>query len=102
LLEKNLEISKVSPELLNEIINEELKKPLKIDYEDIKNALDPKKFIESHDSLGGPSPSIVEAAIANRSMKILEFQKIVENEKLKLEKALKNLNKIVASYRLSN
>ncbi|MEM3506999.1 MAG: lyase family protein, partial [Candidatus Bathyarchaeia archaeon] len=102
LIEEKIEISRISPELLDEILNKELKEPLKIDREDIKNALDPKNFIALHDVLGGPSPSIVKEAIANRNRKILEFEKIIENKKSRLEKALENLNKIVASYSLSN
>lgn len=99
LFEKNLEASKISSSLLEEIINKELKISLKIDYEDIKSALDPKKFIDSHNALGGPSPSIVKKMITNRSKKILDFQKKIEKEKLKLENAFKNLNKIIKSYK---
>ncbi|MEM2896309.1 MAG: argininosuccinate lyase [Candidatus Bathyarchaeia archaeon] len=99
LIEKDLEISKISPEALNKAVNEELKRSVKIDYRDIKSALDPKKFIELHKALGGPSPPMVKAMIINRNTKILEFQKMIEDEKLRLEKALKNLNKIIATYR---
>jgi argininosuccinate lyase len=66
LMEKNLSLSMLSPELLNNTAKESAGITLDVKLADIKNCIDPQKFVESHNALGGPAPKEVKRMLTSR------------------------------------
>lgn len=87
LLDKNLELSELKPELINRTAKEVAGIKLAIEIEDIKDHINPKKFVESHKVTGGPAPTEVERMLKNRRELIKKSKASLKEKKLKLEEA---------------
>jgi len=77
--EKKLNIDQIDSRLLDAISIKVYGKPLLIDNDKVKEALDPKKSVERRRVVGGPSPKIVERAL-------MEREKVLENLSSEIEK----------------
>jgi argininosuccinate lyase len=56
LLDKKLALSSLTPRLVNKTAKDFAGITLAIKLADIKDSIDPKKFVESHKAMGGPAP----------------------------------------------
>jgi len=66
LLDNNLTLSNLTPEQLNKTAQECAEIILDVKLADIKQATDPKKFVESHKTKGGPAPVEVKRILNSR------------------------------------
>jgi argininosuccinate lyase len=66
LLDNNLTLSDLTPEQLNKTAQECAEIILDVKLADIKQATDPKKFVESHKTKGGPAPAEVKRMLNSR------------------------------------
>ncbi|MBS7611351.1 argininosuccinate lyase [Candidatus Bathyarchaeota archaeon] len=92
-LKRGLKPDEVDSRLLNEVSMKVYGKPLDLTDEDVKNALDPEKFVKARKVIGGPSPSTVEEALKRREnmLNILKSEvERLENREAEVEKRLKN------------
>jgi argininosuccinate lyase len=87
LLDKNLELSDLTPELLNKTAKEVAGIKLTIKIKDIKDHINPKKFVEKHKATGGPAPTEVERMLKNRREMINKSITSLKEKKLKLKEA---------------
>jgi hypothetical protein len=95
-MEKNLSLSMLSPELLNNTAKESAGITLDVKLADIKNCIDPQKFVESHNALGGPAPKEVKRMLTSRKKLTTQTKTSLENHKTGLENADKQLASAVA------
>ena len=65
-MEKELGLDQIDSKLLDMISVRVYGKPLAVDNDKIKDALDPRKSVERRKVVGGPSPEIVEKALKRR------------------------------------
>jgi len=91
-------LSEVTPELLAKISEEILGSPLSVKPEDLRKAINPASFIESHNVRGGPSGREVERMISMRKSLISKFKDNVASLRRRIEDSISNLNFIVESY----
>lgn len=91
LMEKKLSLSMLSPELLNNAAKESAGITLDIKMADIKTCIDPQKFVESHNILGGPAPKEVKRMLTNRKQLVSQTKTRLENHKNWLINADKQL-----------
>jgi len=87
LLDKNLDLSDLKPELINKIAKEYAGINLAIKIEDIKECINPKKFVENHKATGGPAPTEVERMLKNREKLIKNSKTNLKEKKLRLKEA---------------
>ena len=59
LLDNKLALSDLTPELLNKTAKDSAGITLAVKLADIKDSIDPQKFVESHKAMGGPAPTEV-------------------------------------------
>jgi argininosuccinate lyase len=101
LLDKKLVLSSLKPELLNKTAKDVAGLTLAVKLADIKDSIDPKKFVESHNTLGGPAPAEVKRMLKNRKQLTAKSKKSLETHKKGLEKADLQLNSAVQNYALT-
>ncbi len=92
-LKRGLKPDEVDSRLLNEVSMKVYGKQLDLTDEDVKNALDPEKFVKARKVIGGPSPDTVEEALKRRGnmLNILKSEvERLENREAEVEKHLKN------------
>lgn len=93
-LKRGLKPDEVDSKLLNEVSVKVYGKPVDLTDEDVKNALNPEKFVSVRSVIGGPSPRTVEEALKRRE-KTLEFLQSeierLENKEVAVEKSLENI-----------
>ena len=95
--EKNVAAYEVTSEMLDEAAVKIIGRPLKMDEEEIRQALDPVHFVEAHNSVGGVAPSEVKRMIKDR-MKRLEGAEERQAERVnRLKKAHELLDAQVSS-----
>jgi argininosuccinate lyase len=87
LLENNLKLSDLKPELINKTAKEYAGINLAVELEDIKDRINPKKFVESHKAMGGPAPTEVERMLKNRLELIKKSEDNLNEKNLILKKA---------------
>jgi argininosuccinate lyase len=87
LLDNNLELSDLKPELIKKIAKEYTGINLVIKIEDIKEHISPKKFVESHKTTGGPAPTEVERMLKYREELIKKSKTNLKEKKLRLNEA---------------
>ncbi|MEM2850035.1 MAG: argininosuccinate lyase [Candidatus Bathyarchaeia archaeon] len=92
-LKRGLKPDEVDSRLLNEASMKVYGKPLGLTDEDVKNALDPEKFVNARKVMGGPSPNTVEEALKRRENMLNALKSEIErleNREAEVEKRLKN------------
>jgi len=92
-LKRGLKPGEVDSRLLNEVSERVYGKPADLTDEEVKNALNPEKFISARSIIGGPSPSTVEEALKRREelLSILKCKvECLENREVEVERSLNN------------
>ena len=92
LLDNNLTLSDLTPEQLNKTAQECAEIILDVKLADIKQATDPKKFVESHKTKGGPAPAEVKRMLNSRKHLTDQTKTTLTNKKGELAAADIKLN----------
>ncbi len=100
LLDKEMALSELTPELLNKTAKHSAGITLAVELADIKDSIDPKNFVESHKTMGGPAPSEVKRMLKNRKHLTSQSKMNLKEKKGKLEKADKRLKSSIQHYKL--
>ncbi|MBS7654626.1 MAG: argininosuccinate lyase [Candidatus Bathyarchaeia archaeon] len=98
LIENGKTLLDATPELLSEVSNSFLQKPLVIKSEDLEKAIDLKSFIESHSVRGGPSKREVERMIYHRKSLLHQFRSEVSSRRKKIEDSIGMLDSLSNFY----
>jgi argininosuccinate lyase len=99
LLDKKLALSDLKPELLNKTAKEVAGISLAVKLVDIKESIDPKKFVESHKTVGGPAPVEVKRMLKARKQSTSQSKASIKQHKNSLEKTDSQLKFVVQSYK---
>jgi argininosuccinate lyase len=99
LLDKKLAINDLTPELLNKTAEESEGITLTVKLVDIKDSIDPKKFVESHKAMGGPAPAEVKRMLKIRLQLISQSKTNFKEQACRLERADKQLKSAVQNYK---
>ena len=100
LLDSKLALSDLTPELLNKAAKDSAEITLSVKLEDIKDSIDPKRFVESHKILGGPAPTEVKRMLTSRKQLISQSKISLQEHKSRLQEADTQLKSTVQRYRL--
>jgi len=100
LLDKGMALSELTPELLNKTAKDVAEITLAIKLADIKDSVNPKKFVENHKTMGGPAPAEVKRMLKNRKQLTAQSKTNLKEKKGMLEKADKQLKSVVQRYKL--
>jgi argininosuccinate lyase len=98
LLDKKLALSDLKPEMLNKTAKVVAGITLAVKVADIKDSIDPKKFVESHNTLGGPAPKEVKRMLKNRKQLTGHSKKSLKTHKKGLETADQQLKTAVQNH----
>ena len=102
LLDKEMALSDLTPELLNKTAKDSAGITLAVKPADIKDSIDPKKFVESHKTMGGPAPAEVKRMLKNRKQMTSQSKTSLKEQKSKLEEADSQLKSVVQRYSSSH
>jgi argininosuccinate lyase len=100
LLDKKLALSYLTPELLNKTAKDSAGITLAAKLADIKDSIDPKKFVESHKTMGGPAPAEVKRMLTYRKQLTSQSKTSLKEQKSRLEEADMQLKSAVQHYKL--
>jgi argininosuccinate lyase len=92
LLDNNLGLSDLTPEQLNKAAQECAEIILDVKVADIKNSINPKMFVESHKTKGGPAPAEVKRMLSVRKQVAAQTKATLTNKKGELAAADIKLN----------
>ena len=98
LAESNLTLKDVTPQLLRDVAKKTAGILLNVSIEDIRDSIDPVKFIEVHKTLGGPSPVEVKRMLRNRKGRLKNSQSWALKKGSHLRKAENKLVSIMNTY----
>ena len=98
LIDKKLALSDLSPELLNKTAKDCAGITLAVKLDDIIDAIDPQKCVESHKTLGGPAPAEVKRMLKNRLALLSKSKTSLKDQKSRLEEADVELQSAVQRY----
>ena len=98
LLDKKLPLSSLKPELLNKTAKDVAGITLAVKLKDIKDSIDPKKFVESHKAMGGPAPAEVKRMLKSRKQLTSHSKESLKEHKNRLEEADLQLKSAVQRY----
>ncbi|MGB9959291.1 MAG: argininosuccinate lyase [Candidatus Bathyarchaeales archaeon] len=101
LISKGLTLNNVTPELVNRVAGS-FGFALNVKTEDLREAVDLQKIVESHNVVGGPSPKEVARMLKIRKEQSLLAKSEVAKRKLELEKAYEQMQSIIKSYLTSS
>jgi len=87
LLDKKMQLSDLKPELLNKTAKDVAGITLAVKPADIKDSIDPKKFVESHKAVGGPAPAEVKRMLTSRKQLTSHSKQSLKEHKNRLEAA---------------
>ncbi|MEM3173386.1 MAG: argininosuccinate lyase [Candidatus Bathyarchaeia archaeon] len=87
-----------TPETLAEISREILGSPIHVNAEELRRAIDPACFVESHSVRGGPSRREVERMISARRAALSQRKGSIEALRRCIEESIDALNTIAKSY----
>ena len=90
----------MTPKLVNKIAKESAEITLTVKVKDIKDSIDPQKFVEKHKTIGGPAPTEVKRMLKNRKQLISQSKANLKEKKAELEEANRQLNSAVQRYKL--
>ena len=97
LIENNQSLLDTTPEMLQEAAKI-LGLTLRVDMEDIRSAVDPANFVESHSARGGPSIKEVSRMIDARETTSSRLQSQISEKQNRLLDANGKLGQIIGSY----
>ncbi|MGB9853257.1 MAG: argininosuccinate lyase [Candidatus Bathyarchaeales archaeon] len=97
LVNKGLTFNSVTAELLNKIASS-FGFTLNVKDEDLQEAVDLLKIVESHDVMGGPSPNKVDRMLKTRKEWSLSAKSRLAKRKLEADKAYEQMQLIIKSY----
>jgi argininosuccinate lyase len=100
LLDKKLALSSLTPRLVNKTAKDFAGITLAIKLADIKDSIDPKKFVESHKAMGGPAPVEVKRMLKNRLQLTRQSKTSLKEQTCRLEEADMQLESAVQHYML--
>ncbi len=92
----------MTPELLQKVIQDSFRLSLSINAKDVRESIDPLKFIESHKARGGPSPKEVKRMLKVRKQWTTLSQSNLLKKKLELDESNDQLQSLTQSYSSSN
>ena len=95
--EKGMSADEVTAEILDEAATLVIDKALHFSDAEVREALDPKHFVEAHNILGAVSPTEVERMIQTREVGIEEAKQRQTERKERLKKARQMLEEELAS-----
>ncbi|MEM1607123.1 MAG: argininosuccinate lyase [Candidatus Bathyarchaeia archaeon] len=98
LMEEGKNLYDATPEKLAEISRKILGSPIHVNAEELRRAIDPACFIESHSVRGGPSKREVERMISARRAVLNQYRGSIEALRRSVEKSISALNAIAESY----
>ncbi|MEM3054847.1 MAG: lyase family protein, partial [Candidatus Bathyarchaeia archaeon] len=101
LISKGLTLNSVTPELLNKASNS-FGFMLNVKHEDLQEAVDLLKIVESHNVMGGPSPNEVERMLKTRKEWSLLAKSKLSKRKLEVDKAYEEMRAVIKSYLTSS
>jgi argininosuccinate lyase len=101
LLEKKLTLSDLTPESLNKIAKDSAGTTISVKLADIKDSINPKKFVESHKTTGGPAPTEVKRMLINRKQLIKQSKTNLKEQTCKIEEADVQLKSVVQRHKLN-
>jgi len=102
LLDNEMTLSDLKPELLQKAAQDSAGLTLNVKLEDIQESIDPSKFVESHKTKGGPSPTEVKRMLKNRKQLTTQSKTNLKKKKSKLEEADSQLKSVVQRYSSSD
>ncbi len=100
LLDKKLTLSDLTPESLNKTAKDSAGITIAVKLTDIKESIDPKKFVESHGATGGPAPTEVKRMLINRKRFTSLSKTSLKEKKCRLEEADLQLKSVIQRYKL--
>ncbi len=100
LLDKKLALSDLTPESLNKTAKDSAGITIAVKLADIKESIDPKKFVESHGATGGPAPREVKRMLINRKRFTSLSKTSLREQKCRLEEADLQLKSVIQRYKL--
>jgi argininosuccinate lyase len=95
LLDKKLALSELTPQLLNKTAEDVAEITIAVKLADIKHSVDPKEFVESHKTMGGPAPAEVKRMLKNRKQLTSQSKTSLKEKKEMLKKADQQLKSVV-------
>jgi argininosuccinate lyase len=98
LLDKKQALSSLKPELLNKTAKDVAGITLAVKLADIKDSIDPKKFVESHNVMGGPAPAEVKRMLKNRKQLTRKSKASIKYHENSLEEYDLQLAALLAPY----
>jgi argininosuccinate lyase len=98
LVDTEITLSDLTPELLNKTAKDSAGITISVKLADIKDSIDPKKFVESHKTMGGPAPIEVKRMLKNRKQLTSQSKTSLKEQKSRLEEADVQLKSAVQRY----
>jgi argininosuccinate lyase len=98
LVDTEIALSDLTPELLNKTAKDSAGITISVKLADIKDSIDPKKFVESHKTMGGPAPIEVKRMLKNRKQLTSQSKTSLKEQKSRLEEADVQLKSAVQRY----
>jgi argininosuccinate lyase len=98
LLDKKLNLSDVTPALLQKAAKDSAGLALNVKAADIQESNDPVKFVESHKARGGPSPAEVKRMLKNRRQLTAQSKLNLKDKQSKLDEVESQLKAVVKGY----
>jgi argininosuccinate lyase len=93
-LERDMVATDVTAEFVEEVAQETLGRRLGLSEEQVRRALDPVAFVESHDVKGGPAPKEVGRMVEARRQRLTEEQQRQLGRRNRLETAAAKLDQV--------
>ncbi|MGQ9584947.1 MAG: argininosuccinate lyase [Anaerolineae bacterium] len=94
-VEAGLVATDVTAALVEEVAQETLGRSLGLSEEQVRKALDPVRFVETHDLPGGPAPREVLRMVQARRERLAEEQRRQADRRARLEAAARKLDQAV-------
>ena len=98
LLDKKMALSNLTPELLNKTAKKSAGITISVKLTDIKDSIDPQKFVDSHKTMGGPAPAEVNRMLKNRKQLTSQSKTSLKEQKSRLKEADLQLKSVVQRY----
>ena len=98
LLDTKMALSDLTPELLNKTAKESAGITISVKLTNIKDSIDPQKFVESHKTMGGPAPAEVKRMLKNRKQLTNQSKTNLKEQKSRLNEADMQLKSVVQRY----
>lgn len=97
-LSKGMSAQEITLPLVNEAARKITGKPLSLDEEGLRQALNPDHFVRVRSLAGGPNPDVVRGMIKGRLEQHADQQRWLEFSKKKSEESIRQLDSILAGW----